>query len=336
MKTPRGVGWTVVVAVFVLLVFPVRLASATSATDALRDFFRDAIAVVEDPGIAADPAQALARVRQIADGIFDMREAAPAALGAHWSARSPAEREEFTRLFAGVLEQGYLTVMKALAGGQGLHVRYVDEVVQGGIALVKTTIQGRDGRAVPIDYRMALRQGRWRIHDVAVEHVSLIDNYRAQFRHVLASEPYAALVAMLRTKTIEAPAATASAIQPSAAVSLRARPSPPALREIHFASGAFTIPRAAGSVLDDNAAWLRANPHARVRVEGHSDQRGGPHENARLAERRAQAAKEALVARGITPERIEIVTYGETRPLCTEASEECWAQNRRVQFQAEE
>ena len=172
-----------------------------SPSDTLREFFRQAVAVVDDPRTETHPQEALRKIRKIADTVFDVREAAPAALGPHWNARSPAEREEFALLFRQLLEQAYLNLVTSLIGGQRIHIRYEDETTDGAAALVKTTIQAKDGRSVPFDYRMAVRQGRWTIRDVVVDRVSLIDNYRAQFKHVLATTPYSTLIASMRAKT---------------------------------------------------------------------------------------------------------------------------------------
>ena len=110
----------------------------------------------------------------------------------------------------------------------------------------------------------------------------------------------------------------------------------PALRDIHFDTGMATIRSDDTKILDGNVAWLRANPAYLVLIEGHSDTRGATdrknERNMDLAERRAQAAMSFLVARGIQPSRITILSYGEERPQCTEETERCWRQNRRVRF----
>jgi phospholipid transport system substrate-binding protein len=172
-----------------------------SPSDTLREFFRQAVAVVDDPRTETHPQEALRKIRKIADTVFDVREAAPTALGPHWNVRSPAEREEFTLLFRQLLEQAYLNWVTSLIRGQRISIRYEGETTDGAAALVKTTIQAKDGRTVPFDYRMTMRQGRWSIRDVVVDRVSLIDNYRAQFKHLLATAPYSALIASMRAKT---------------------------------------------------------------------------------------------------------------------------------------
>jgi phospholipid transport system substrate-binding protein len=189
------------VAILGILVLSCTRASAMTPTDTLREFFRQAAAVVDDPRTETHPQEALLKIRKMADTAFDVREAAPTALGPHWKARSPAEREEFTLLFGRLLEQAYLNVVTSLIGGRRINIRYEDETIEGTTALVRTTIQAKDGRSVPFDYRMTMRQGRWTIRDVIVERVSLMENYRAQFKRMLATAPYSALVASMKAKT---------------------------------------------------------------------------------------------------------------------------------------
>jgi phospholipid transport system substrate-binding protein len=189
------------VAILGILVLSCTRALAMTPTDTLREFFRQAAAVIDDPRTETHPQEALLKIRKMADTAFDVREAAPTALGPHWKVRSPAEREEFILLFARLLEQAYLNVVTSLIGGRRINIRYEDETIEGTTALVRTTIQAKDGRSVPFDYRMTMRQGRWTIRDVIVERVSLMENYRAQFKRMLATAPYPALVASMRAKT---------------------------------------------------------------------------------------------------------------------------------------
>jgi len=110
----------------------------------------------------------------------------------------------------------------------------------------------------------------------------------------------------------------------------------PELRDVHFDSGKALIRPVDVKVLDANAAWLQANPEYLVLIEGHSDNSGAANRrkdsNVDLGERRAQAAKNHLVAQGVDPGRITILSYGEERPQCTEQNEPCRSKNRRSRF----
>ena len=89
----------------------------------------------------------------------------------------------------------------------------------------------------------------------------------------------------------------------------------------------------AKATLDSKIPILMANSNVTIRIAGHADERGSSEYNLALGTRRAAAAKRYLVERGIAEGRIETVTQGEERPLCTESSENCWAQNRRDEFE---
>jgi peptidoglycan-associated lipoprotein len=110
----------------------------------------------------------------------------------------------------------------------------------------------------------------------------------------------------------------------------------PELRDIYFDSGKEAIRPGDVTLLAANAAWLRAHPDHLLLIEGHSDNRGTTNDknelNMDLGERRAQAAMNHLVALGVDPSRITILSYGEERPQCTEESERCWSRNRRSRF----
>jgi len=84
--------------------------------------------------------------------------------------------------------------------------------------------------------------------------------------------------------------------------------------------------------LEAKVPVMEANRDVRIRVEGHTDERGTDEYNLALAQRRAAAAKKFLAARGIDDARIETVSYGEERPVCGEHEESCWAKNRRDEF----
>ena len=86
------------------------------------------------------------------------------------------------------------------------------------------------------------------------------------------------------------------------------------------------------SVVDNFASYLSANPSARVRLEGHGDERGTREYNVGLGERRANSVQSALDAKGASGAQISVISYGEERPADPGHSEEAWGKNRRVQI----
>ena len=89
----------------------------------------------------------------------------------------------------------------------------------------------------------------------------------------------------------------------------------------------------ARSKLDQKVPILTQNSAVRIRIAGHTDSRGSEEYNLALGQRRAAAAKRYLTDRGIDGSRIEIVSFGEERPTCTDDAEGCWSRNRRDEFE---
>jgi peptidoglycan-associated lipoprotein len=104
------------------------------------------------------------------------------------------------------------------------------------------------------------------------------------------------------------------------------------LVDVHFDFDKYEIRSDAARMLDANAVWLNAHPKHLLLIEGHCDERGTAEYNVALGERRASAARSYLVAHGVRPGRISMVSYGKERPVCTEKNEDCWAKNRRAHF----
>ncbi len=86
------------------------------------------------------------------------------------------------------------------------------------------------------------------------------------------------------------------------------------------------------SVVDAYARYLVANPAAKVRLEGHADERGTREYNIGLGERRAMAVEAALRAQGVSSQQLSVISYGEERPAAEGHDEDAWALNRRVQI----
>ena len=99
---------------------------------------------------------------------------------------------------------------------------------------------------------------------------------------------------------------------------------------VYFGFDRANLDAEAVNVLKAQADWLKANPEKTVTVQGHTDGRGTREYNLALGERRAVAVKNYLLSRGISPDRIEVISYGKERPAVVGANEAAWAQNRRA------
>jgi len=149
---------------------------------------------------SARAAERRAAIRRIANETFDFTEMAQRALGPHWQARTPAEREEFTGLFADLLERSYIGKIELYSGEK---VAYLGDTIDDGFATVRTKLITKQATEVPIDYRMIRRDDRWLVYDVSIEGVSLVANYRAQLNKIIQTSGYASLVQRLRAKQAE-------------------------------------------------------------------------------------------------------------------------------------
>lgn len=98
---------------------------------------------------------------------------------------------------------------------------------------------------------------------------------------------------------------------------------------IFFATDKSDIDAEDQQVLAAQAKWLLANPNVRASIEGHADERGTREYNQALGERRANAAKNYLVAQGVPEARLLVVSWGKERPVAPGSNEQAWAQNRR-------
>ena len=99
---------------------------------------------------------------------------------------------------------------------------------------------------------------------------------------------------------------------------------------VHFALDRYDIDAESQRILDSQVTWLRQWPNVPISLEGHCDERGTREYNLALGDRRANAAKNYLAARGVNPGRISTISYGKERPLALGSDEASWAQNRRA------
>jgi len=102
--------------------------------------------------------------------------------------------------------------------------------------------------------------------------------------------------------------------------------------DIYFDYDKYDVRSDAKAVLQNVASWLLKNTSAKLLIEGHCDERGTSEYNLALGDRRARAVRDYLVALGIASDRVETISYGEEKPVCTEMTDECWAKNRRAHF----
>jgi phospholipid transport system substrate-binding protein len=168
-------------------------AADSSPTQELRTHVDRAIQALADPATKGEAhiAERRARIRKIADEIFDYGEMCKRALGVHYQQLDPGQRERFTQLFSDLLDRAYFEKIDSYNGEK---VQYLEPKIDGDEATVQTKVVTERGTDVPVDYRMRREQGRWIVYDVIIEGVSLVSNYRSQFDRIIRTASVAELM----------------------------------------------------------------------------------------------------------------------------------------------
>ena len=173
-------------------------ALAGDPTDQIRGAIDRGIAILRRPDLKAKEKREERReaLRKELFPSFYFEEMAKRSLGVHWKDRTPREREEFTRLFRDLLENAYAVKIE---GYKGEKILYRKESVDLPYAEVNTVIVTLQGDEITVDYRVLKDVARWRIYDIVIEGVSLVNNYRSQFAGILQKSSYPELVRRLKS-----------------------------------------------------------------------------------------------------------------------------------------
>jgi len=177
--------------------------TAVSAADAPMTTLQGAVgrvmSIIDDQSLQGEDAQAekVKLIEEIVDTVFDYDRIARLSLGKNWHRITPAEQEEFTRLFSKFLGQVYITKITSFPGSK---VVYGDAVaLSDKVTEIRTQVVTKEV-TVPINYRLTTDGAGWKVYDVIVEGVSLLNNYRSQFHSLLANKPMENLLGQLRAK----------------------------------------------------------------------------------------------------------------------------------------
>ncbi len=174
-------------------------ANAGAPLDLVRTTVDRAIQILKDPKLSSPDKkkERVDRLREALAAVFDYEEMAKRALGPHWRQRTPAEQEEFVKLFRDFLERVYSEKI-GLYGGE--KVRFGREVMDSEFAQVESTIIQPKGEEIAVVYKLRQVNGQWKVYDAIVENISIVNNYRSQFDRVISSSSYEELVKRLREK----------------------------------------------------------------------------------------------------------------------------------------
>ncbi len=206
-------------AVIVALILSLALSSAAWAgppTDQLRAGMERIFKILGDPELAGDDkiSQRKTAVARIAGELFDFGEMSKRTLGQHWEQRTPAERQDFARLFTDVIQRSYFSKIDEHGSEKTV---FRTETVEGNRAVVRTTLFLARGAQMPLDYAMLGAGDRWRVYDLSIDGISIVANYRSQFNRIIRTASYADLVTRMRSHQAEFTAPAASPSGPKSA-----------------------------------------------------------------------------------------------------------------------
>jgi len=179
-------------------------AAAGAVADQLRQTVDNLLAVLRNPDFKGEvkAKERREKLREIIYPRFDFTEMSKRALGSHWQRRSPEEQKEFVKVFTDLIEGAYLDTIESYNGEK---VQYLNERQERDFAQVDTKIIDNKGKEFSVNYRLHNGSGNWKVYDVIVENISLVNNYRSQFNRVLAKSSYEDLLVAMKEKRLSAP-----------------------------------------------------------------------------------------------------------------------------------
>ena len=196
-----------VLTLLALCVAPVVAQAASPAHAALEGSINKVLDIIKNPAYA-NPATREGLKKDIEAELrvaFDFSEFSLRTVGPRWKEFSADQKKRFEDAFANLLMRTYVDKINGYNGEQ---VAFTGERLndKGDRAEIQTTIAMKDGKKVPVAYRMLPKDGTWRVYDVLVEGISLVKNYRTQFQEILASASPDELIGKVQAKAGEASA----------------------------------------------------------------------------------------------------------------------------------
>jgi len=177
-------------------------ADAGLPTDQIRATVDNITAILKNPALKSDARKKDRRdqLRRAIYARFDFTEMSARSLGSYWRQLTPQQKDEFTRLFTDLLERAYIEQIESYTSERFI---YGKESVDQDYAEVQSKIQTTKGEEYQINYRLRLVGKEWKVYDVVVENISLVNNYRSQFNRVIANQSYDDLIRKLKDKQIQ-------------------------------------------------------------------------------------------------------------------------------------
>jgi phospholipid transport system substrate-binding protein len=152
-----------------------------------------------DPAFKAKPEdERIAIIGAEIETVFDFKELSRRTLGREWKKMKPEQQKEFVQLFKELLQGVYADRLLAYSDQKITFEK--ETMLKKGSAEVQSYLQTSDGKKIPLFYRLTDKSGSWKVYDVIIEGVSMVKNYRTQFREILAKNSPEKLLEILRAK----------------------------------------------------------------------------------------------------------------------------------------
>ena len=198
-------GW-LSLALGILLLLSAGPVVAGEANDQLKQSVDKVLAILNDPTLkgTGNSQERRQKLKEVVYSRFDFNEMAKRALGSQWQKRSPEEQKEFVQLFTSLLEYAYLENIESYNGET---IRFLNERQDKDFAEVNTKVMNSKGQEFSLDYRLKNVNGDWKVIDVVIENISLVNNYRGQFNRLLAKSSFAELIETMKQKKLSVPGA---------------------------------------------------------------------------------------------------------------------------------
>jgi phospholipid transport system substrate-binding protein len=182
-----------------MLVIPLQAYAATPK-ETVETGVNKVIATLKDPAFKAKPKdQQIAAISAEIESVFDFQELSRRTLGKQWKKMSAEQQTEFVDLFTKLLQGVYADRLLAYSDQKILFDK--ETMLKEDSAEVQSFLQTSDGTKVPLFYRLTDKSGSWKVYDVIIEGVSMVKNYRTQFRDILSKDSPEKLLEILREKT---------------------------------------------------------------------------------------------------------------------------------------
>ena len=201
MKTQwKEISWTALLVILWALAPPPLNAGAP--TDQVRSTLDKISDVLNNPRLKSEAKKEERRqqLRAIIYPRFDFPEMAKRSLASHWRRLTPEEQKEFVEIFTDLLEHAYVGRIESYNDEKFVYVR---ETEDHDFSEVNTKVHTEKGEEFSLNYRLRLVNGEWKVYDIVVENISLVNNYRSQFNRIITNSSYEELVRRMKEKRIE-------------------------------------------------------------------------------------------------------------------------------------